>query len=156
MRGGCEGKSRDDGSAKHASRGRSSLSRESGETREPTSDLAVDADLHSLGFFLFFFPCAPSRHRVFTVIKSVIKAAFVLLCFPLERCLCGCRGLYVQGGARVSLCTSIYSVCIPPCACVYLPSCEARATSCLSASSNRKLRTNWLKATREHIGGKSS
>lgn len=84
MRGGCEGKSRDDGGAKHASRSRSSPSRESGETRKPTSDLAVDADLHSLGFFLFFFPCAPSRHRVFTVIKSVIKAAFVCFVFHLR------------------------------------------------------------------------
>lgn len=70
------------------------------------------------GFFLFLlsFLLALSRHCVFTVIKSVVDCSAVcLLCFPLVSV--GCCGLYVQGSAHVTPCTSIVvrSLCTHVC-----------------------------------------
>lgn len=148
MRVGCEGKSGDDSGAKQ-SRGRSSPSRESWRqgSRFQTS-------ASTLFFFLSLrsFPLASSRQREFTVIKSVINAPFVCCVFHLSlRVTTDCMYKEAHVLLRVQPCIVYAHMCVL--ACMQEPSAEARVTSRLSASSNRNLRTNWLKETRKHIGG---
>lgn len=83
MRGGCEGRSGDDSGAKQ-SRGRSSPSRESVRQGSRFQTSASTPICTRVLFSFFLFPLAPSRHCVFTVIKSVIKAPFVCLRFHLS------------------------------------------------------------------------